>query len=223
MNKIKTRKEEVEINSELLKTKISLEPQEIIDFLKQLVPDAFKDGIGILNDNMKYYRRKNQINILKKTEKILEEKNIKPSKIPLKILIPILDTSSLEEDELLQNKWAEILSFAVASKEFEYTKTFMHILDQLTPLEAGILDWIYRKYKTKNNNKFRIKDISDAMNLKAEKTLIIIDNFLRLRLIKQEYRGQNISSMVNIQPSQIIVLTDLGKKFLKICEGDLNV
>jgi hypothetical protein len=214
------------IEVENIKGELEVESQEAQDFLNYMIPEFFKDGVGIINDLVKSWRWKNQINILQKSKKFLEEKKLESSEIPLKILIPLLEKSSLEEDDTLQNKWAKLLAYASYSKEFEYTKSFINILEQITVLEAKILSWMHQEIKSQTNKNFRIDDVSKKMEIDKEKILIIYDNFLRLGLLTQESRGQgiNIGSTIsvvqNIRPNGNFKITNFGKAFLNVCEEE---
>jgi len=59
-----------------MKGELEVESQEAQDFLNYMIPEFFKDGVGIINDLVKSWRWKNQINILQKSKKFLEEKKI---------------------------------------------------------------------------------------------------------------------------------------------------
>jgi len=159
------------IEVESIKGEIEVESKEAQEFLNYIIPEFFKDGIGIVNDLVKSWRWQNQVKILQKSKQFLEDKKLTASEVPLKILIPLLEKSSLEEDESLQDRWAKLLSYASSSKEFEYTKSFINILEQLTVLEANILNWMYNEIKQNSNKNFRINDVAKQMNIDKETQL----------------------------------------------------
>jgi len=207
------------IEAENIKGEIEIQSQEAQEFLNYIIPECFKDGIGIVNDLVKSWRWKNQINILQRSKFFLEEKNLDSSEIPLKILIPLLEKASLEEDENLQDKWSKLLAYASYSKEFEYTKSFINILDQLTVFEANILDWMYEEIKKVSNRTFRVKEVSIENSISENKLIIIFDNFLRLGLIIQGTRSSIIPEIISISPDGNYKITHFGKEFLQICKG----
>jgi hypothetical protein len=51
----------------------------------------------MIADNVKMRRFQNQLKIFTKAQKILEQKNIDPSKVSLKTLAPLIEFSSYEE------------------------------------------------------------------------------------------------------------------------------
>jgi len=212
------------IEVESIKGEIEVESKEAQEFLNYIIPEFFKDGIGIVNDLVKSWRWKNQVKILQKSKQFLEDKKLTASQVPLKILIPLLEKSSLEEDESLQDRWAKLLSYASSSKEFEYTKSFINILEQLTVLEANILNWMYNEIKQNSNKNFRINDVAEQMNIDKEKLKIIYDNFSRLGIVIQKTKGQgisvgsNLSVVNNIRPNGNFKITSFGISFLETCE-----
>lgn len=57
---------------------------------------------------MRSKRLNNQIKIFTKTIKILDENGLETRQLNLKTLIPLIEKSSLEDDEKLQDKWANL-------------------------------------------------------------------------------------------------------------------
>jgi hypothetical protein len=64
--------------------------------------------------------------------------------VPLKIAIPLIQGATLEDDDELQDRWAALLVNA-ANAEFdgEVRRSYAVILEQLTRLDAQILEAIY--------------------------------------------------------------------------------
>src|SRR5258708_32950982 len=88
--------------------------EEVESFFHGIIPEFIRDFGGILSDKVKFWRFKNQVKIVKGAKKIVEENNLPKRQIPLKILIPLIENSSLEEDESMQNKWSNLLANAVS-------------------------------------------------------------------------------------------------------------
>lgn len=67
-----------------------------------------------------------------------------PLQVPGRVLFPILEKGSVEEDSELQLRWMTLLaSSAMPSKHNWVLPGFAEILSQLTPIQAAILDWMY--------------------------------------------------------------------------------
>ena len=83
-------------------------PKQILDKTEKLLNTLFGEGFkeigGIFGDRMRIKRLENQIKILDKANQIMEKNGLKPNQINLKVLVPLIEKSSLEEDEKLQEK-----------------------------------------------------------------------------------------------------------------------
>ena len=64
--------------------------------------------------------------------------------MPLKTLLPTLENGSLEEDTMLQEKWANMLANAVTMRS-EIKPNYAEILKDLSPLEVEILVKLYEE------------------------------------------------------------------------------
>lgn len=121
---------------------VKVSKDEINAFFNGIVPQFVKEGGGIISDTVRFWRWKNQVRLIKKAEKILEENNLPKQQVPLKVLAPLIESSSYEEDESMQNRWVNLLANAV-SGQVNVTPNFVEILKELSPLEAFVLDKVY--------------------------------------------------------------------------------
>jgi len=117
-------------------------------FLGKLITPAIEE-IGLLaKDKVTLWRFKNQVKILNKAQKHCEIHNINPKKVQFKLLVPLIETSSLEEDEILQDKWAILLSNMVDSEQNIENHVFPYILGQISKNEFLFVEQVYL-YKRK--------------------------------------------------------------------------
>jgi Abortive infection alpha len=115
--------------------------------LKSLFGKAFEEKGEMIADQIRLRRFKNQVNILAKAESFLREKNIDPKKINLKLLVPLIEYSSLEEDENMQTTWANVIA-NIASYETEqlFNLKCIEVLKEITPNEILLLDNLFAYY-----------------------------------------------------------------------------
>lgn len=102
--------------------------------------------MGIVEDRLKYLRWERQIRLAERANALLKERGLaQPSRqVPLRIAIPLLQGGSLEEDDWLQDRWAALLvNAADAAAEVEVRRAFISILEDLTPLDAVVIEKIY--------------------------------------------------------------------------------
>jgi hypothetical protein len=83
---------------------------------------------------------------VEKAEKMTEEAGFTPQAVPPKILFPLLEGVSFEENEELHTMWAALLANAASVGTAEVVRPgFIAILKQMAPDEAALLKWIYER------------------------------------------------------------------------------
>jgi hypothetical protein len=192
------------------------------DFIQKIITPPLEEVGNLLADQVKLWRFKNQISIITKADQYLKNKNIHTKKVSLKILAPLLEACSLEEDQSLQDKWAALLANTSTENTLvEESTLFVHILSQLSRKDADVFEVIY-KYCTREYESNERKNKSDPhvkITVKLDRGLphshlikilknsdVSIDNLIRLRLLKE--------IDTNVLGFGTIMLTDLGFSFM---------
>ena len=67
-----------------------------------------------------------------------------PKSVPGRVLMPLLESGSLEEDERLKEVWANLLARAASSIVPEVLPTYSAMLARLSPKEVEILNSLYQ-------------------------------------------------------------------------------
>ncbi len=120
------------------------------DIVHKLTGPVCDDIGAMISDSMKPYRAKNLVNTLRKTERILREAGLPANAVPTRLLFPIVEASSIEDNETLQEMWAGLL--ATASQETDsVSPSFVETLKQMTPDEVRCIDEIYGNRTDPNN------------------------------------------------------------------------
>jgi Abortive infection alpha len=91
------------------------------------------------------YRYERQLKCVEKAERMAREAGFTPEAVPPKVLFPLLEGASMEEDESLHDMWAALLANA-ASPTYNadiVRPSFMAMLRVLTGDEAALLKWMY--------------------------------------------------------------------------------
>jgi hypothetical protein len=135
-------------------------PKQILDkseqLLKALFGQSFDEFGGIIADRVKLRRFKNQIKIFSDAQKILHENNINPQKVNLKVLAPLIDISSLEEEENLQSKWSKLIAYVVGgNKDTVFQQNCINILSKLTSEEAVLLEQLFKELLIKKDERYK--------------------------------------------------------------------
>lgn len=194
----------IDISSTAIEKGIDL----VKDFIEKLIGSSIEEAGLFMSDNIKLRRFKNQIKILDKAQKIVAQSNINVKQLSLKALVPLLEYSSLEEDENLQEKWSNLLVNFVDSNERYESTIFPFILNQISTDELNLLELFYPVDKLKFNTHSRI----------------MFNNLVRLGLIEK-----NVSSTLYIYSDsdkepvpQFYRITELGKEFVRCCSPKEN-
>ena len=131
--------------------------KEVREFILSLLGPSAEEMGQLLADKIKYLRLKNAVRTFQKAQQLLHDQGIEPNAVNLKIFIPILEGSSLEENEDLVSKWAALLASAAAGDPIH--PSYPKILGELTPEDARLLDYIYAK----NPDEKAVFSFSDLM------------------------------------------------------------
>lgn len=120
--------------------------RELAGFLSKYVGGSVREAMGIAEDKLKYMRWERQIRLIERASSFLAERGLQnPTRtVRLQIAIPLIQGASLEEDDWLQDRWAVLLvNAADAAFHTEVRRAFISILEELTPLDASLLEKIY--------------------------------------------------------------------------------
>jgi hypothetical protein len=107
-----------------------------------IIPPAAEIGL-LIKDQISSWRFHNQVNILDKAQKKCISKGITSKVISPKLLAPLLDYCSLEEDPVFQDKWASLLVNMVDSNANMTNHVFPYLLSQISIQEMTILESLY--------------------------------------------------------------------------------
>ncbi|WP_421955641.1 hypothetical protein [Polaromonas sp.] len=112
-------------------------------FIAKYVHGPLEQAMGIWTDKLKYTRWERQVTFMHRANAKLDELGLsEPTHaLPLKIAIPILQEGSMEEEDYLQDRWANLL--VNASSGLEVRATYISMLRDMTSMDVQILALIY--------------------------------------------------------------------------------
>lgn len=185
---------------------------------------------GILTDTVGYWRLKNQVNLLLKTKKFLQDKGIKQTKVLPDVFVPLLQEGSNIENDSLSNMFASLLAGHIESKEQEYIHpSYSKVLSQLSSIDANILVYFrrfvsaleYRELGFKGP-KFIVLDIANELNISERSAYISCLNLERLGIIEHTgYRPPEDHPIPNLfedsMEHQEFRITEYGIAFNDAC------
>lgn len=111
-------------------------------FIEKLIyPSAEELGL-LLKDGIAKWRFANQVKTLVKAQSVCEKHGVNPQMISPKLLTPLLEYASLEDNEKLQDKWATLLANMVDSDQNVKNHVFPYLLSQVSIQEFEFLEKI---------------------------------------------------------------------------------
>jgi hypothetical protein len=111
--------------------------------VKRMLGPAADELAERWRDKVRIYRYGRQIQCLKKAEKMATDAGFTPKAVPIKILFPLLEGASLEENDDLHTMWAALLANSSSPNAEKVRPGFIAILRQLSHEEAKLLNCIY--------------------------------------------------------------------------------
>lgn len=214
----------------LVKAGVEAFLKPVSDLIEKIAGPASEE-IGLtLRDHIKVFRFKRQLRLFEQVKEMLDSAGILPQRVPLRLLHPIIEAASIEEDDFVQDKWAALLAGAAAGSAGMHP-SFVETLKQLSPIEAIFLDMIWEveseaqsrrggqesshkgKPRYRNAHQATVhaltwgtqrieEDVSKRITIALQS-----QNLVRLGLAMPETRVEQWS------------LTAFGREFVKACRG----
>lgn len=189
------------------------------DFLQSVMKPSLDEVGELFADKVKVWRLHNQIKSFEKVRKIVEKENVKTRDINMKVLFPYLEGVAIEDDETLQDMWANLFVNYIDSDKSLTLTVYPEILKQLSSNEANSLKYIYDTFR---QNQFNAKVVSITPSE--------FSNLERLGLIQSEieyYMHEIETGLGHSKPGKIFpdytdewFLTNFGFDFVEACTRD---
>jgi len=121
--------------------------------VKRMLGPAADEVAEMWRDQVRVYRYGRQIKLLEKAEKMAADAGFTPQPVPPKILFPLLEGASFEDNEDLHTMWAGLLANASDPNHQDGTiqPAYIELLRQLTFDQAIFLDALFSHTLTKSN------------------------------------------------------------------------
>jgi len=120
--------------------------EKLGSFVAKIVAGPLEQGVGIVEDRLRYARWERQTRLITKSQELLRTLGLTDfsKAVPLKLAIPLLQAASLEDDDLLQDLWARLLvGAATGTSQAELMRAHVALLEQISSFEAQLLRVIY--------------------------------------------------------------------------------
>lgn len=209
--------------------------KQVGSFIGRIGGNAFMTMGGIFNDTVQFWRYQNLVRIADKCEAIQQKRESQgiTTPIPPRVLIPLLEYASKEDDETLQDLWAALIVNGMdASKGLELDKRFVEILSTLESLDAHIILMLGRAGEAYGARlpKLSSGQIAQSLGVKEEDVLISLDNLQRTGCVKERIEEPSYTPIDHPvfppMPAPIFItktwyqMTYLGRALLDACNVD---
>ncbi|MFL5762948.1 MAG: Abi-alpha family protein [Bacteroidia bacterium] len=147
-------------------------PKQLLDkseaLLKTLFGPSFNEAGEMIADQVRLRRFTNQIKIFSKAVGKLEQNKIDPNKVNLKVLAPLIEYSSLEEEDSLQDKWSNLIAHILGGdKDIVFQQNCISILNKLSSSEAKLLDELHERLCQRRNKRHADDVVKHTARLSA--------------------------------------------------------
>jgi hypothetical protein len=205
---------------------------------KVLMPSAEASGQLLAQPLQEWHKRRvaRATSLVLEAAAQLENAGSPPQPVPGRILMPLLEKGSLEEDADLQNHWAALLANAAAGT-VKMLPAFVEILGQLTPIQARILEWMDSLKQDVQLDRLiwpevSRRDIERRFHLSPQDFALLFTDMHRLQLIegREELPRMSldrdnvetiVNTLINLAGSRVmydlVSLTALGIAFVAAC------
>ena len=130
-----------ENEKELLKVGVDAAVAPVKDVINRLF-GPFADQLGgLMADPIRVWRYQRSLKLFDKVARLSASRAIELKVVPLKTILPILEYASVEEDEDLHDRWANLLANSAIDSD-RVRPIFPDALRQLGPTEARLLDYM---------------------------------------------------------------------------------
>ena len=193
-------------------------------FVSRITTEPLETVMGILNDKLQFMRWERKLRLAERGREILHQRGIQgPLRpIPYKLALPIVEHASLEDNDELQDLWANLLASAVDPKfEGLIRSAYIDIIKQLEVVDVHILNAVYESHKQwSEEERSREKkpqpprfhlvsgvDISKKLSISSAVYENSIDNLIRVRCL---------ACHLVINCGQVYI-TSFGVSFVEAC------
>jgi hypothetical protein len=120
-------------------------------FMARFITRPLEQLSGIAEDQFKFMRWERQARLMDRADAVLQARGMTAATrpVPLNIAVPILQAGSLEENNELQDVWANMLvNAADESVDVQFRRAFISIAEDLTYLDKQMLECIYSAFQS---------------------------------------------------------------------------
>lgn len=191
----------------------------VVAWVKPFTDPVFEElGQHVAN---KVWLKGSAVRVARRAQERIEAAGEQPGQVAPKLLVSILEASSVETEDEMIEYWSGLL--ASASVTQKAMPSFPRILSELTAHEAQLLDAIWKSEVGNKRGAFQVRldRLGPELGRTADEVVLMVENLVRLRLVRAFRRSSAPVMMENppMDPDNAIALTGLGLAFIEACRG----
>jgi hypothetical protein len=211
----------------------SLETSEKVGgFIARVFQEPIAEVSGMITDKLRFVRWKRVVKMSDDVNKILEDRGVKATRpVTPKLALPIIEESSLEEDDSLHALWSKLLANAMdPAFNGELRYGFIDMLKNITGIEATILNTFYEVLKRDGllsdlarvtNYGLGKEQLMQVVGINEETYQVSVFNLMRMQcvaplIIKGGAKLGN-EPLTIYKGTDVVTLTPLGLRFVEAC------
>ncbi|MDE3240568.1 MAG: DUF4393 domain-containing protein [Paracoccaceae bacterium] len=196
--------------------------KKLASFIDSTFGNAITNSIGILGDKLAYYRLTKAIELQEAVDRKLKERGVDKRYVPVAFGLPIIEKATVEEEPLLQEKWANLLTNARdATYDKPIRRNFTSMLADMEPVDTQIFDIVVREYLAIVGNGeeslFSREKLSKSTRVPEDVVENAVRNLIRLGLLKPGVVTGGISMgehrVSSYKDTELFGVTALGVDF----------
>jgi len=205
--------------------------------VKRMLGPAADEVAEMWKDQIRLYRYGRQLKCIEKAEQMAKDAGFTPKAVPPKILFPLLEGVSMEEDETLHTMWAALLANSSSPLNTEIVRPgFIAVLRHMAPDEASIINWLYDHWddwsrlhgvaaatlsQARDELGFRDKERVERTLSLSQRFVSCLDGLEAEQLIRRYYVGKPNSSPEAMLEDSFLpfsyLLTRRCEEFMVVC------
>jgi hypothetical protein len=211
--------------------------KEAEGFWKAVLGEPARAVGGLLTDKVNKRRHANLVKITVEAKRNLASAGVSPKEVPLKIIHPMIEAASLEEDPDMQARWASLLATAADPRAEALPPSFPKILSEMSSREAVFLDHLHDHLTEAASRSVAMAQLAFRKPMRRVELLelyittpefdveafnVDVDSLLRFRLLAVEAAPIDAEAIRQNEPlaeDDIYRMTSLGLLFVNACRG----
>ncbi|HMH43603.1 MAG TPA: Abi-alpha family protein [Pyrinomonadaceae bacterium] len=221
--------------------------QQLGRFVSRITTEPLETVMGILNDKLQFMRWERKLRLAQRGREIIDKRGIEgPLRpIPYKLALPIIENASLEDNDELQDLWANLLASAVDPNFDGVIRTaYIDIIRQLEVIDVHVLNVVHKAYGKWLDERKREQiidgyyfspirnpvskvDITEQLGITFAVYENAVDNLMRVRCLASYVADETIQTEFFDMPREeavtidhryeFVCITSLGVSFVEAC------